>query len=131
MKTKVEIIKETVEYYSKNPRGVRKAEAGGFGFRCVYYNEDSGAMCAVGRCLMIPEQYSTIRENIYCSFDWIGGLDARLKPEYRGHKLRFWVKLQTFHDTGGNWEEKIGEPGNVLTFDGRNEYNQLIAFKSL
>ena len=45
MKSKIDIIIETVKHYNSN-NSARKAENGA----CTYMNE-AGAMCAVGRCL--------------------------------------------------------------------------------
>lgn len=103
-KTKLEIFNETVEYYSTNP--AKKRGKGSLG--CQYLT-DEGQMCAVGRCCVDP------------SPDWIGGCDSirsakdmrnfieledLLKPEYRGHTIRFWQDLQSFHDSSEHFTAK-------------------------
>ena len=98
MKTKLEILEETYEYYSDpTKRGI--SERG----YCVYLTSDN-KMCAVGRCLLEPSK--TLIEddcfdddiNLYIS-DRMPELDEQLKPEYRGHTgSMFWKNLQEWHD---------------------------------
>jgi len=94
MKSELDIIYETyIEYMiKKSPRGILTdvEEVG-----CCYYNPETKAMCAVGRCLEHPEAFA----------DTIGVISDRrellddLKPEYKGHSIGFWDKLQRLHDT--------------------------------
>jgi hypothetical protein len=102
MKTKLEIIDETVEYYKTHNRGIQKNSD--CLDSCVYINED-GDKCAVGRCLVSP------------TADWIGDvfdvfsdsetLNKRLLPEYQGHDIHFWKDIQCLHDVHSNWENGI------------------------
>jgi hypothetical protein len=98
MKSELDIIYETyIEYMiKKSPRGTKTyvlndIETDG----CCYYNTETGAKCAVGRCLEHPEAFA----------DTIGVITDRrellddLKPEYKGHRIGFWDKLQRLHDT--------------------------------
>lgn len=103
--TKEEILEETIEYIKKDGRAVN--EEG----RCVYspkrYNEDSDHDgCAVGRCID-KRKYKK-------KFECIGvdafeeqldvELDNLLKEKYKGHKLRFWSRLQRLHDSKSSWK---------------------------
>lgn len=103
--TKLEIFNETVEHYSEglNTRGFELNQNGVTG-GCKYLTADN-KMCAVGRCCIVPQT------------DWYGGvvigiqdkacqpvvLEAALKTEYRGHPVKFWAKLQEFHDCADNF----------------------------
>lgn len=105
-KSIIEIIDETVAYYKENPRGLNDS-----GVLCVYYNEKTKAMCAVGRCAIDPkklEAYSySVDENI----------DKYLKEEYREHDFRFWSDLQHFHDNSG-----ISKNGTLETIGSKEDF---------
>lgn len=112
MKSKIEIVIETLKFYNKNNRGYN-AEAG----HCTYYDESTGNKCAVGRCIddsAIKKVSDCEKENIKKSeispsvdtLDGLfGGLDNLLKPEYRGHDTWFWQNLQAVHDSHSFWNE--------------------------
>lgn len=112
MKTKLEIIEETANYYNINNRGIN-------GNWCVY-KSDTGNMCAVGRCL---------KENIVLDAGYNENSDARelfkhhsydiLKDEYKIKDSDFWLDLQRFHDHNLNWDEK------GLTDIGKLKYKEL------
>ena len=105
MKTKVEILQETYDYYS-NPRRRATSETG-----CEYITVD-GRMCAVGRCCENPK---LLDELGYGSIDTAEAPEEILdflKPEYQGHEIGFWESLQDWHDTNGNFTETgISEQG--------------------
>ena len=112
MKTKTEIIKETVAKYGGDPslRGVK--EGGG---PCVYL-ADNGNRCAVG-------QYSDSRilDEAEVSVSFLArkidnGLDNHLIEEVRGHDLSFWRRLQAWHDSHGNFTKTgLTEQGREYT----------------
>lgn len=126
--TKLEIIKETADYYSENPskRGlniITDSLGNKHPGQYVYITED-GKMCAVGRACINPIdfQYSVGGqglETLYGEEDNFN-LDPELKPEYRGHTPEFWMDLQDFHDISKNWDEK------GLTEIGHIHLNQLL-----
>lgn len=93
-KTKLEIINETVEYYSADP-----SRRGTNGSTCEYLTL-FGQMCAVGRCMINPKgKEGGVTE--------LGtGFQLMLKKEYRGHSIDFWQDLQGFHDSSWYWDEK-------------------------
>ena len=112
--TAIEIIDETIEYYLVNPRGLNDNR------KCVYISP-SGNMCAVGRCLISPEDI------LNPAADSITDLEMKLKPEYRGHDVSFWSSLQTLHDVDGNWRTNSGPGGikNELTDSGHYRVSKL------
>lgn len=115
-KSKVEIIEETVKYYSVNARA--KNDVG-----CYYFSPGKPeCMCAVGRCL---SRRNPVVKNIYedaktwnpgdsTSHVWtgvvvslnekVGGLEKALMPAYRGHNSEFWQDLQRLHDSDQFWD---------------------------
>ena len=103
MKTTNDIIDETVEYYRTHPRAV---DPGGV---CVYLNE-SGDMCAVGRCMENP---STDMIGSVANLETNDGIidttdetvvNRLFREEYQGHDLVFWSELQNLHDRNMFWE---------------------------
>jgi len=102
--TKEEIIRETVEYYKDaSKRGYDEVKEA-----CMYLTE-GGNMCAVGRCL-IPGSMMEVKrpfiplkvvemEACQASVMNIENLEEILKPEYRGHSIKFWIRLQNLHDS--------------------------------
>lgn len=107
MKTENEIIKETVEFYWADPK--RRATAAAPGPACAYLTID-GRMCAVGRCL--TPLHVKRAHGVLCSVSKLPGrlleasLDEILQPEYRGHSVEFWDKLQTLHDNEPIWDSE-------------------------
>lgn len=104
MKTAIQIIEETAEYYGQDPkrRGVTPSGV------CSYVLPD-GRMCAVGRCtLPLNEIIDENARDMIIGNDSVMDLesdviDAALKPEYRGHSSTLWADLQQFHDLSENF----------------------------
>ena len=96
MKTKREILDETCAAYTRYTRCVNYNTS-----TCAYFRD--GLMCAVGRCMVDP--YSVQRDHPGEPVWLIRDLDSKLKPEYRGHEVEFWKRLQVLHDTGVYWDE--------------------------
>lgn len=103
MKTKVEIIEETANFYNINNRAFDED----FGY-CMYNIPKNGKQCALGRCLVDSQDFNkqfgsaslvSIIERRKIS------LDNYLKEEYRGHSISFWSDLQLFHDSKSHWNE--------------------------
>ena len=126
--TKTDIINETINFYKKSNRGYIQGS-------CQYYTEE-GNMCAVGRCMISPEDsqvkygMGTIR-GVVCRLNNIDlttpesdldtkSVDQLLKPEYHGHNVGFWTDLQMLHDESSNWDD------DGLTISGRAEANKLL-----
>lgn len=106
MKTKLEVINETVEYYSQDVsrRAIRPD-----GYSCSYYTE-SGNMCGVGRCLEDPIAFKHSYSNASYLLDLYGF--QILKEEYRIMDTLFWRDIQILHDYTPNWtKEGLSEIG--------------------
>ena len=114
--TKLEIIDETVQFYTVNPRSVSLG-------RCVY-NGPNDTHCAVGRCFRdyFKKLGDTFQDNIsgveslHCDYN---GLDKLLEEKYQGHELAFWSDMQHLHDAGHHWYE------NGLTLEGKDFVDSL------
>lgn len=114
-KTKVQIIDETVEYYSADPK--RRAVANMD--RCFYYIEGDNRLCAFSRCMIDPRMGEKIAggvrslvKQLYPNTDMsleeskIMVPTGILKPEYDGHNIVFWTDIQGIHDTSINWNDE-------------------------
>jgi len=111
MKTKLEIINETVAYYSEDVNRRATNNNGG----CEYKTED-GRMCAVGRYLIheLPKPSSGVSvQPLNCN------LDDFLMDEYSGHSVEFWSCLQSLHDRAEYWN------ATGLTESGQSYVNKL------
>lgn len=95
MKTKLEIIEETVKYYSEDTS--RRAFNGR---GCEYLTKD-GRMCAVGRCLSEEglKKYG-LYSGRFCPL-----MIEYMKEEYKISDEFFWKELQHFHDANIYWNE--------------------------
>jgi hypothetical protein len=108
--TKTEIINETIAFYNSTNRGYDEAED-----ICVYLTPN-GNKCAVGRCMTngAIEKCGMTQASIgnLIEVHNLASIDDILKPEYRGHGLRFWKDLQHFHDDCSLWN-KDGFRGEI------------------
>lgn len=108
MKTKAEIVVETLNFYNKNNRGYNAEKN-----ECTYYDESTGNKCAVGRCILDSklenildfEKNNDLNSSVKKLDEVFKGLDSLLKPEYRGHDVHFWSYLQCIHDNSYYWNE--------------------------
>jgi len=145
MKTKLEIIQETVKFYGDDPsrRAVIQSSETASGYACVYFDPKTGNKCAFGRCANLDAQiFATapflrtvpLREKA----DWVRALvdgskgaeyankelNKILLPEYRGHDLEFWSAIQYFHDC----DEHFTKTG--LSELGKLELENLIKYRA-
>lgn len=103
-KTQKEIVLETINYYGENPRAIVDG--------APRYIAPGGLMCAVGRCLgtksvkKLKNVNTKIAVLVLKVFKY-EKKDEWFKPEYRGHMLTFWIKLQELHDNDEYWEDKV------------------------
>lgn len=135
--TALEILEETIAYYSEDPS--RRASTAkpvpksgivsGTPNTCWYYTED-GRMCAVGRCLLDPEKLIGFEGDAVALRGELVATAAKadsdstesqcfLRPQYRGHSLAFWNRLQRLHDADPNWDQ------NGLTEIGRIDAEEI------
>lgn len=108
--TKLEILDETVQCYASGlkSRAIHISDSscdGEVGLVSCKYLTREGKMCAVGRCCIAPQENWIGRAgNIRDKKDAVHQpLEEILKPEYRGHKVVFWVDLQLLHDGPANF----------------------------
>jgi hypothetical protein len=124
-KTKLEIINETVEYYSQDPEN-RRAKYDG---HCVYQTSDH-KMCAFGRVMQNPEKY--INRISLSIIDIIKNFNSRsfiinppiVKEEYAGHNRAFWGIIQNLHDNNWYWDK------DKLSAIGEEEVKRIKSFYS-
>jgi hypothetical protein len=98
MKTKLEIINETIAFYNLGNRSVSITNMDG---RCLYKGPE-GKECAFAR--MCNDWDKIKLEEGNAATDLIKlHTDSILKEEYRGHELEFYQDIQRLHDTETNW----------------------------
>ena len=112
IKTRLQILEETANYYNLNNRGINNSGA------CVYYDKNTKNMCAVGRCLSNPKKLIDNNSTAEELFKKVITFKS-LKPEYRIDDINFWSHLQQFHDTEDFWTKK------GLSAFGKKHYNYL------
>lgn len=106
MKTTIEIIDETIEFYNKNPRSTSS-------LGCLYYNLKTKTKCAFSRCCT-EEGIKVLKLH---EFRGLGHFDIEsiIKEEYKKHELMFWVNLQKLHDIDKNWNDnELTEEGKIF-----------------
>jgi hypothetical protein len=107
--TKIEIISETVEFYSADTS--RRSFVFNYGSTSCMYNSGDGRHCAVGRCMTeeLKSQGVDLKNNNTALEEVIENyseVDELLEQKYHGHPLKFWIDLQNFHDQNDNWDKK-------------------------
>jgi hypothetical protein len=97
-KTKIEIIDETVAYYSEDVsrRSISKGEYRYFG--------DNGKKCAYARCW--KDNAIGFRENTTARSENMPEPDDLVRDEYKGYNRDFWQDIQSIHDANRYWDEK-------------------------
>ena len=134
--SELEIIAETIEYYKNNPRGIKQNTQS----VCVYYDVETENKCAIGRCLIKPEDFKDWYLNIEAIMETLipeidneklvnEKLNSILKEQYKNHNLHFWKNLQLLHDTPQNW--LCNEKGCTLTKHGKENVKQMIIALSI
>lgn len=110
--TKIQIIEETVKFYSNNKRAITSNE------RCAYLTE-SGLRCAHSRCIkkkvltkLVKEKNNNSASSIINDYS-----DSCHLKKYQGHNENFWDDIQTLHDTNMYWKT-LNDDKNELTIHG-------------
>ena len=128
MKSKAEIVVETLRHYNLKNRGYNSEFD-----NCTYLDKSTGNKCAVGRCILDSEieKVSEYEQNVYKEnrinktsisptvtnlVENFADLDSLLKPEYRGHDIDFWENLQYIHDRSLFWNEDGFDHSINMTF---------------
>ena len=96
-KTKLEIINETVAFYSED---VKRRAVDAFGL-CDYRTVDN-RKCAVGRVLLAKAFKEDLDGHDALDIFNVYG-DSLFKNSYRGHAPTFWNDLQFLHDRQEYW----------------------------
>ena len=116
MKTKLQILQETADYYSADPS--KRATGDG---NCYYFSPNE-QKCAIGRLSKIPKKLEEISQACYTIEDLLPAKfsDKQIfKKDYQGHEVKFWMELQNFHDYDKFWT-KTG-----LSAEGRRKLQSL------
>ncbi len=120
MYTKLEIIDETVEWYSTDTSRRSLNTSDGNTPLCMYKNQ-KGNKCAMGRCADEEWLDQFYREKghepqINVVFD-------NLKKEYQGHNESFWQRLQGLHDNRMYWGKNcLTESGKLYVTSLKEKY---------
>lgn len=109
----VEIINETVEFYSQDV--TRRSLDNGI---CLYAGPE-GKKCAYARCWR-EGVYKPEYEGITAINPKLPRPDELVEERYKGQFVSFWRDLQFFHDSVDNWD------GNVLTVHGKKYVETLL-----
>lgn len=126
--TKLEIIDETVKFYSEdiNRRAIIRGNTDGKpSHKCVYLTPDQ-RMCAFGRCMTIDslkkaEEKGSLNSTIDGLLSDLGlaNVDDVLRAKYIGHSTSFWADVQILHDRDNHWDQ------NGLTKEGEKYVSNL------
>lgn len=116
MKSRLDIIKETVKYYSEDTsrRGFNKKQE-----VCVYYDKDTGCKCAVGRYVKdsylddLGEFEGNYENVLYEGYNPTEFFDKRKVSKEIALDEEFWSDLQKFHDNSRNFNITKGSRLNV------------------
>ena len=115
-KTKVEIIKQTAEFYNNKNRSLNpsydetKKYDPYYQIPACLYNGPDGKHCAFAMCCDDP--------SVLSKYEGIGvrnlSHNLYLKNEYKGHDQDFWSDIQKLHDTDDYWtDDGISEIGKL------------------
>lgn len=105
------LIDETVEYFKTHNRATNEDS-------CYYFDTETEAMCAVGRCLAEPKRFA----ETFCDVKHLvplNGGDEIFREEYQGYPQELWFQIQRLHDGSHHWD------GNKLTKKGEARVNYL------
>ena len=99
-KRELTVLKETVKHYYRNPRSVQAdGECGG----CYYEHPDTGATCALGRCMTVAGRKELVSRGSNEAAASCITVDYYLKQRYKGLSDSFWGFLQELHDWAPFW----------------------------
>ena len=113
--TKLQIIDETVEYYSTHPRSLRDDESS----NCMY-NGDNNTKCAFSRCCTDDSIFD--EGSSACAQKY-----AVLLPQYAyiPYDDVFWIEIQYIHDTNSFWKDgNFTDLGEEYVDNLKTKYNE-------
>lgn len=100
--TKIEIIEDIVNHYSKDYFNLRATNGLGVLESCVYL-ANNGNMCAVGRYLKEPEKFKTVTLPADLLIKKYS--NNILKDNVKDHNPLFWYDMQKLHDNDYFWNK--------------------------
>jgi microsomal dipeptidase-like Zn-dependent dipeptidase len=131
MKSKLEILEETVAYYSEDVSRramyteiIDQEDGEDIEDTQCYYKSPDGKHCAAGR--MMTEEF--LNSKYLSEGDSILSLLNRssipvFKPEYQGHDNFFYAALQRLHDSDANWDKNgLTEQGEEVVESIKRQY---------
>ena len=114
MKTKKQIVLETIQFYGSDPAN-RRSVAEKPSFRCLY-NGPGGKHCAFARYVK-PELQPQLPEGKR-AFIVLNRMPSCLLPEvsHLSSDKAFWQSLQNFHDVNQHWDpvQGLSELGKAI-----------------
>jgi hypothetical protein len=116
--TKIEIIDETVAFYSEDT--TRRSFKEG---RCLYQSAD-GRKCAYARCWkdgVYKEKFERRTVEVLSELGFEP--DSLLDEKYHGHSVEFWMDIQVLHDRFYCWNENgLSEEGKIFVQELKEKY---------
>ena len=115
-----DILKDTVDYYSKDPANRRSVTDDG---DCMY--TWGKKHCAIGRYMREEFLDTEWKENNGVGVNGLSSnVDYYLRHDVRGLDEDFWRDLQDMHDIVGHWYrgDRLTEPVNGLSDIGKARY---------
>lgn len=100
----LELLEETVKYYSKNPQERRCISNGNYSYSAITAKKSKSAGCAIGRKLkpglsvFIDEKYLNLPSGVAEVFE-------ELPKNLQSLGKSFLTELQKLHDINHNWED--------------------------
>lgn len=127
-KTIAEVIQETIDFYNSENRSMNNIR------KCVYLNEETGTMCAVGRCLTEQGLIDFHREEMLVSRTDVGVLyklyPNSFKEEYKDIASHEWRKIQRVHDDDQFWnKDGLNEDGKESVINLFSDIKDSLTFK--
>ncbi len=108
-KQMLDILNDTVKYYSKDPIGRRAKQNGA----CVYVSK-SGKKCAVGRQLN-QKDLGYLKRNTRLSSCLDNIWESLHSRKVKSLPKDFWERLQRLHDASYNWDKtSISKEGKEM-----------------
>jgi hypothetical protein len=92
--TKQQIVDQVIEKYVGHPENRAKHDGD-----CVYLDPETGNRCALGQYSISEDLDFFLGSISIFNEKYSVNIDNCLKPNVRGHSVRFWTAVQVIHDT--------------------------------
>ena len=113
----LEVLEDTIKFYSEDTNRRSREIVGGVNF-CTYENKENGNKCAVGR-LLNKQDLAMIENKAYKDLSIYSVYDYLTTEKVKSLPVKFWSRLQEFHDNDSNWSLK------GLTFIGKQRTDEI------